>query len=136
MASTLDTERRDQTPRIQIGLGQRPLGEGDAAAADSGFDHQAGLVEARAALAVVVTWAGLLTATAGCGPEGPLPGAFGPPGRGEVVQVSPRDGSKGVRPGEPLRVRVAEGRLESVKAVVSQDARETPVPFDGDGVRR
>ncbi|GHE68008.1 lipoprotein [Streptomyces cellulosae] len=42
--------------------------------------------------------------------------------------MSPRDGSKGVRPGEPLRVRVAEGRLESVKAVVSQDARETPVP--------
>ncbi|MEU2445085.1 Ig-like domain-containing protein [Streptomyces althioticus] len=83
---------------------------------------------ARAALAVVVTWAGLLTATAGCSSEGPVAGAFGPPGRGEIIQVSPRDGSKGVRPGDALRVRVAEGRLESVKAVVSQDARESPVP--------
>ncbi|MGW3478510.1 L,D-transpeptidase [Streptomyces althioticus] len=83
---------------------------------------------ARAALAVVVTWAGLLTATAGCSSEGPVAGAFGPPGRGETIQVSPRDGSKGVRPGDALRVRVAEGRLESVKAVVSQDARESPVP--------
>ncbi len=61
-------------------------------------------------------------------PGGSPPGAFGPPGRGDVIQVSPHDGSKGVRPGEPLRVRVAEGRLESVKTVVSQDARETPVP--------
>ncbi|MDT3724596.1 Ig-like domain-containing protein [Streptomyces sp. DSM 41972] len=83
---------------------------------------------ARAALAVVVTWTGLLTATAGCSSESPVAGAFGPPGRGETIQVSPRDGSKGVRPGDALRVRVAEGRLESVKAVVSQDARESPVP--------
>ncbi|PWE09479.1 hypothetical protein DD630_23805 [Streptomyces sp. BSE7F] len=83
---------------------------------------------ARAALAVVMTWAGLLTATAGCSSEGPIPGAFGPPGREETIQVSPRDGSKGVRPGDALRVRVTEGRLESVKAVVSQDARESPVP--------
>lgn len=75
-----------------------------------------------------MTWAGLLTATAGCSSEGPVAGAFGPPGRGETIQVSPRDGSKGVRPGDALRVRVAEGRLESVKAVVSQDARESPVP--------
>nr|WP_156699144.1 Ig-like domain-containing protein [Streptomyces sp. Z38] len=79
-------------------------------------------------MAVVVTWAGLLTATAGCNSEGPVPGAFGPPGREETVQVSPRDGSKGVRPGDALRVRATEGRLESVKAVVSQDARESPVP--------
>ncbi|MBJ6634891.1 Ig-like domain-containing protein [Streptomyces sp. I5] len=83
---------------------------------------------ARAALAVVVTWAGLLTATAGCSSGGPVPGAFGPPGREETIQVSPRDGSKGVRPGDALRVRATEGRLESVKAVVSQDARESPVP--------
>ncbi|MFF9754299.1 Ig-like domain-containing protein [Streptomyces sp. NPDC014344] len=90
---------------------------------------------ARAALAVVVTGTGLLAATAGCSPEGPVPGVFGPPGRGDVVQVSPRDGSTGVRPGEHLRVRVAEGRLESVRAVVSQDARESPVPgrVSGDG---
>ncbi|MEQ8142581.1 Ig-like domain-containing protein [Streptomyces sp. OP7] len=83
---------------------------------------------ARAALAVVVAWAGLLTAIAGCSSEGPVTGAYGPPGRGETIQVAPRDGSTDVRPDGRLRVRVAEGRLESVKVVVSQDARESPVP--------
>ncbi|MER7742605.1 Ig-like domain-containing protein [Streptomyces sp. NPDC096538] len=90
---------------------------------------------ARAALAVVVAWAGLLTGTAGCSSEGPVTGAYGPPGRGETIQVAPRDGSTDVRPDGRLRVRVAEGRLESVKVVVSQDARESPVPgrIDDDG---
>ncbi|MEU1084137.1 Ig-like domain-containing protein [Streptomyces sp. NPDC005908] len=90
---------------------------------------------ARAALAVVVAWAGLLTGTAGCSSEGPVTGAYGPPGRGETIQVAPRDGSSDVRPDGRLRVRVAEGRLESVKVVVSQDARESPVPgrVDDDG---
>ncbi|MEU0287289.1 Ig-like domain-containing protein [Streptomyces sp. NPDC052492] len=90
---------------------------------------------ARAALAVVVAWAGLLTGTAGCSSEGPVTGAYGPPGRGETIQVAPRDGSTDVRPDGRLRVRVAEGRLESVKVVVSQDARESPVPgrVDDDG---
>ncbi|MFI8088572.1 Ig-like domain-containing protein [Streptomyces sp. NPDC086080] len=83
---------------------------------------------ARAALAVVGAWAGLLTGTAGCTPDGPVDGVFGPPGRGDVIRVTPADGSEGVRPGSALRVRVPEGRLESVKVVVSQDARESPVP--------
>ncbi|MET9152639.1 Ig-like domain-containing protein [Streptomyces griseoflavus] len=83
---------------------------------------------ARAALAVVVAWAGLLTGTAGCTADGPVRGAFGPPGRGDAIRVVPDDGSEDVRPGSPLRVRVPDGRLESVKVVVSQDARESPVP--------
>ncbi|GAA0657885.1 Ig-like domain-containing protein [Streptomyces thermocarboxydovorans] len=42
--------------------------------------------------------------------------------------MAPGDGDKDVRPGDRLRVWVPDGRLESVKAVKSQDARETPVP--------
>lgn len=42
--------------------------------------------------------------------------------------MTPEDGGKGVRPGTRLRVWVPDGRLESVKVVKSQDARESPVP--------
>ncbi|CAL9431793.1 Ig-like domain-containing protein [Streptomyces sp. Tu 3180] len=83
---------------------------------------------ARAALAAVLTWAGLLTGAAGCTPDGPVGGAFGPPASEEVIHVAPADGSKNVRPGTRLRVRVPDGRLESVKVVREQDARESPVP--------
>ncbi|WP_345579227.1 L,D-transpeptidase [Streptomyces prasinosporus] len=83
---------------------------------------------ARAALAAVLTWAGLLTGAAGCTPDGPVGGAFGPPASEEVIRVAPDDGSRGVRPDAGLRVRVADGRLESVKVVMEQDARESPVP--------
>ncbi|WP_142168513.1 Ig-like domain-containing protein [Streptomyces sp. SLBN-134] len=92
---------------------------------------------ARAALAAVVTWAGLLTGAAGCTADGTaVPGAPGPPAPGDAIRVSPEDGSEDVRPGSPLRVRVPDGRLESVEVVVSQDARETPVPgrISGDGL--
>ncbi|MEF9906509.1 L,D-transpeptidase [Streptomyces sp. P9-A2] len=83
---------------------------------------------ARAALAAVVTWAGLLAGAVGCTSDGPVAGAFGPPGPEEVIKVVPADASKEVRPGRVLRVRASEGRLESVKVVRSQDAREAPVP--------
>ncbi|MFI2380471.1 Ig-like domain-containing protein [Streptomyces sp. NPDC018964] len=91
---------------------------------------------ARAALAAVVTWAGLLTGAAGCTADGTVGGAFGPPAAEGVIRVSPGDGSKGVRPGSALRVRVPHGRLESVKVVVERDARETRVPgrISGDGL--
>jgi lipoprotein-anchoring transpeptidase ErfK/SrfK len=46
----------------------------------------------------------------------------------EVIRVVPEDGSRLVRPEEPLVVRVPDGRLESVKVVRSQDAQETEVP--------
>ncbi|MFE1753067.1 L,D-transpeptidase [Streptomyces anandii] len=85
---------------------------------------------AGAALAAVLTWAGLLAGATGCtsgGTGGPA-GIFGkPPAAKDVIRVDPDDGSKEVRPGRKLRVRVADGRLESVKAVKSQDAQDTPV---------
>ncbi|MEU3147476.1 MULTISPECIES: Ig-like domain-containing protein [unclassified Streptomyces] len=85
-------------------------------------------LRARAALAAVVTWAGLLVGAVGCTSDGPVAGAFGPPGPEEVIRVVPADAGKEVRPGQVLRVRASEGRLESVRVVRSQDARESPVP--------
>ncbi|WP_437084658.1 L,D-transpeptidase [Streptomyces sp. enrichment culture] len=94
---------------------------------------------AGAALAAVLTWAGLLAGAAGCTSGGTgLGGMFGKPGvPGEGIRVSPDHGDKGVRPGRKLSVRVSEGRLESVRVVKSQDARDTPVPgrISADGRR-
>jgi hypothetical protein len=78
-----------------------------------------------------VTWAGLLAGATGCTSDdaGGIAGAFGaPPAPEDVIKVSPGDGSRGVRPGKKLRVRVPDGRLEKVKVVRSQDAQESPVP--------
>ncbi|MET9443115.1 Ig-like domain-containing protein [Streptomyces sp. NPDC006610] len=86
---------------------------------------------ARAALAAVLTWTALLAGATGCTFDGTgaSPGAPGkPPSAKDAVRVVPGDGSTGVRPGAPLRVRAATGRLESVEVVRSQDARRTPVP--------
>jgi lipoprotein-anchoring transpeptidase ErfK/SrfK len=86
---------------------------------------------AGAALAAVLTWAGLLAGAAGCTSDATtgLDRAFGKARAPEdVVQVSPDDGSKGVRPDGRLRVVAADGHLESVKVVRSQDAQDTPVP--------
>ncbi|MBL1086691.1 L,D-transpeptidase family protein [Streptomyces actinomycinicus] len=85
---------------------------------------------AGAALAAVLTWAGLL---AGCSSDGSGPLGMGgalvkPPAPEDVIRVTPDDGSKGVRPGERFQVRVPGGRLEKVTVVRSQDAQETPVP--------
>ncbi|MGQ4401415.1 Ig-like domain-containing protein [Streptomyces hayashii] len=85
------------------------------------------------ALATVLTWAGLLAGAAGCtggdsDSRSGLDRMLGkPPAPEDVIGVTPRDGAKGVRPGERLRVRVPDGRLESVKVVRSQDAEETEV---------
>ncbi|GHH95646.1 lipoprotein [Streptomyces capillispiralis] len=86
-------------------------------------------------LAAVVTWAGLLTGAAGCA-DGTVGGAFGPPAAGDTIRVAPDDGSRDVRPDARLRVRVPDGRLESVEVVVDRDARESPVPgrISGDGL--
>ncbi|MER7719161.1 Ig-like domain-containing protein [Streptomyces flaveolus] len=89
---------------------------------------------AGAALAAVMTWAGLLAGAAGCTSGGSGIGSgigevFGkPPAPEDVIRVTPDDASKGVRPERELSVRVPEGRLESVKVVKSQDAQETRVP--------
>ncbi|MGP2440844.1 L,D-transpeptidase [Streptomyces sp. JW3] len=94
---------------------------------------------AGAALAAVLTWAGLLAGAAGCTSGGAgLGGVFGKPGApGEGIGIVPDDGDKGVRPGRKLSVRVPQGRLESVRVVKSQDARDTPVPgrISADGRR-
>ncbi|MFD5820064.1 Ig-like domain-containing protein [Streptomyces sp. NPDC127038] len=87
---------------------------------------------AGAALAAVLTWAGLLAGASGCssgGISGGIGEAFGKPrSPQDAIHVSPDDNSKGVRPKETLLVRVPDGRLESVKVVKSQDAEESPVP--------
>ncbi len=82
---------------------------------------------AGAALAAVLTWAALLAGAAGCTPQG-ADGTLGKPRSSEeAIRVSPDDGSRAVRPGKGLKVWVPAGRLESVRAVRSQDAREFPV---------
>nr|WP_240449394.1 Ig-like domain-containing protein [Streptomyces harenosi] len=89
-------------------------------------------------MATVLTWAGLAAGAAGCAPDGSgAVGAFGAPRSEDVIRVSPADGSRGVRPGERLSVRVSGGRLESVRVVRSQDARQTVVPgrISADGKR-
>lgn len=82
---------------------------------------------ARAALAAALTWAGLLAGAAGCSSD-PLDEVLGkPPAAEDVIQVSPADHSKNVRPRQELRVGVADGRLESVQVVKDQDAQESAV---------
>ncbi|MGW1544797.1 L,D-transpeptidase [Streptomyces sp. NPDC002309] len=85
---------------------------------------------AGAALAAVLTWAGLLAGAVGCTADrASEPGSPGQPRpSGDIIAVSPDDGDKGVRPGRTLSVQVADGRLESVRVVKSQDAQEQPVP--------
>ncbi|MFD3841084.1 Ig-like domain-containing protein [Streptomyces sp. NPDC058642] len=93
---------------------------------------------AGAALAAVLTWAGLL---AGCtsGSTGgiDLGGLGKPPAPEDVIRVLPDDGSKGVRQDTRFLVRVPSGRLESVEVVKSQDAQDTPVSghISDDGLR-
>ncbi|MBX7550745.1 Ig-like domain-containing protein [Streptomyces sp. NPDC004232] len=81
---------------------------------------------AGAALAAVLTWAALL---AGCsGGSGPLGAYDKPRAPQDVIRVSPDDAVTGVRPGERLRIRVPDGRLEKVTVVREQDAQDFPVP--------
>ncbi|WP_217214141.1 Ig-like domain-containing protein [Streptomyces sp. AC550_RSS872] len=94
---------------------------------------------AGAALAAVLTWAGLLAGAAGCTTDGGgIDQMLGKgPAPEDVIRVTPDDDSKGARPDDRLLVRVVSGRLESVKVVKSQDAQETPVPghISKDGLR-
>ncbi|MGW4222064.1 L,D-transpeptidase [Streptomyces bauhiniae] len=87
---------------------------------------------ALAALATALSWAVLLAGAAGCTADGSGPlGIGGPPNRPRTVEdairVTPDDGGKGVRPGERLRVKVPDGRLEKVTVTRSQDAQDTTV---------
>ncbi|MEU9410470.1 Ig-like domain-containing protein [Streptomyces sp. NPDC048281] len=89
---------------------------------------------AGAALAAVLTWAGLLAGAVGCSPDGTdglgIDHVLGgkPPAPEDVIRISPDDGTRAVRPDGPLTVRVPDGRLESVRVVRSQDAQDSPVP--------
>jgi lipoprotein-anchoring transpeptidase ErfK/SrfK len=84
------------------------------------------------ALTAVLTWAGLLAGAAGCTSDATGDLDIGGLGKArapeEVIRVTPDDGDKGVRPDDRLRVRVSDGRLESVRVVRSLDAQESPVP--------
>ncbi|MET7911431.1 Ig-like domain-containing protein [Streptomyces avermitilis] len=94
---------------------------------------------AGAALAAVLTWAGLLAGASACTSPGISHGVdevFGkPPAPEDVIHVWPDDASKAVHTDQPLKVRVPGGRLESVKVVRSQDAQDSAVPghISGDG---
>lgn len=83
---------------------------------------------AGAALAAVLTWAGLLAGAAGCTSGGMEEVLGKPPAAEDVIRISPDDNSKNVRPQQALRVRVPDGRLESVQVVKDQDAQESAVP--------
>nr|WP_079177784.1 Ig-like domain-containing protein [Streptomyces mangrovisoli] len=88
---------------------------------------------AGAALAAVLTWAGLLAGAAGCSGDGSAGSSVDEvlgkgPAPADVIRVTPDDGSRAVRPGTRLRVRIGGGRLESVSVVREQDAQRTPVP--------
>ncbi|MEU6320939.1 Ig-like domain-containing protein [Streptomyces sp. NPDC047009] len=88
---------------------------------------------AGAALAAALIWAALLTGCTSHGVDDLLGKAHAPD---EVIRVSPDNGSKDVRAGRRLRVRVPSGRLESVTVVRSLDGQDTPVPghLSGDGL--
>ncbi|MER8047977.1 Ig-like domain-containing protein [Streptomyces sp. NPDC094032] len=93
----------------------------------------------RAGYALAV--AGLLAGLAGCtgagagGLDVTLPGKARAPG--DVIRVSPEDGSRGVSADGPLEVRVDSGRLERVTVVQVEDAQRTQVAgeISTDGLR-
>ncbi|MEV7280958.1 Ig-like domain-containing protein [Streptomyces sp. NPDC093111] len=98
----------------------------------------------RAGFALAV--AGLLAGLAGCtgaggggggggGVDLVLPGKARAPG--DVIRVSPEDGSRGVPADGPLEVKVDSGRLERVSVVQVEDAQRTRVAgeISTDGLR-
>ncbi|MFB7867701.1 MULTISPECIES: Ig-like domain-containing protein [unclassified Streptomyces] len=98
------------------------------------------LVLKRAGYAFAV--AALLAGLAGCtGPDGgggvdlTLPGKARAPG--DVIRVSPEDGSRGVSADGPLEIEVDSGRLERVSVVQVEDAQRTQVAgeISTDGLR-
>ncbi|WP_055493621.1 Ig-like domain-containing protein [Streptomyces sp. TP-A0356] len=80
---------------------------------------------AGAALAAALSWAGLM---AGCTSHGFDDVLGKAPAPKDAIHVTPDDGSKDVRADRRLRVRVRDGRLESVTVVRSQDGQDSRVP--------
>ncbi|MFI8826612.1 Ig-like domain-containing protein [Streptomyces sp. NPDC053431] len=98
------------------------------------------LVLKRAGYALAV--AALLAGLAGCtGPDGgggvdlTQPGEARAPG--DVIRVSPEDGSRGVPADGPLEIEVDSGRLERVRVAQVEDAQRTEVAgeISADGLR-
>ncbi|MFF8803680.1 L,D-transpeptidase [Streptomyces omiyaensis] len=86
--------------------------------------------------------AGLLVGLAGCTGSDEEGGVgLGLPGKarapGDVIRVSPEDGSRAVPPEGPLEVRVDSGRLERVSVTQVADGRRSAVPgaIGTDGLR-
>ncbi|MFD5766565.1 Ig-like domain-containing protein [Streptomyces sp. NPDC127049] len=86
--------------------------------------------------------AGLLVGLAGCtGSDGEGGVGLGLPGKarapGDVIRVSPEDGSRAVPPEGPLEVRVDSGRLERVSVTQVADGRRSAVAGEvsADGLR-
>ncbi|WP_233521326.1 L,D-transpeptidase [Streptomyces triticagri] len=75
-------------------------------------------------MAAVLTWAALVAGCTGGGIDEMLGKPRSPE---DAIQVTPDDGERGVRADQKLEVKVPDGRLESVKAVRHQDARDRPV---------
>jgi lipoprotein-anchoring transpeptidase ErfK/SrfK len=90
------------------------------------------------ALAVAGLLAGLVGCTAADGGGGidiGLPGKARAPG--DVIRVSPEDGSRAVPAGGPVEVKLDSGRLERVSVVQVEDGRRTEVAGEvsADGLR-
>ncbi|WP_053649265.1 MULTISPECIES: L,D-transpeptidase [unclassified Streptomyces] len=86
--------------------------------------------------------AGLLAGLAGCtGADGGGGVDLSPPGKGrapgDVIRVTPEDGSRAVPAGAPVEVRVDSGRLERVTVARIEDGRRTEVAgeISADGLR-
>ncbi|MFI5983294.1 Ig-like domain-containing protein [Streptomyces sp. NPDC051555] len=95
---------------------------------------------ARAAVAAMAAWAGLMGTLAGCTEGGGSPVEIQLPGKArspqEAIRVTPEDNAKGVPAEGPLTVHVPEGRLERVVVTKVEDATEEQVPgsIDPDGL--
>ncbi|MEV5968963.1 Ig-like domain-containing protein [Streptomyces sp. NPDC051921] len=90
------------------------------------------------AFAVAALLAGLTGCTGSDGGGGaglPLPGKARAPG--DVIRVSPEDGSRGVSADGPVEIAVDSGRLERVRVVQVEDAQRTEVAgeISTDGLR-
>ncbi|MFE5488223.1 Ig-like domain-containing protein [Streptomyces sp. NPDC056527] len=103
------------------------------------------LKRVRAGAVLALAAAGLVAGLAGCTDKGgdgggggidiSLPGKARAPG--DVIRISPEDGSRAVPAEGPIEVRVDSGRLERVTVVQVEDAQRTAVPgaISEDGLR-
>ncbi|WP_019889602.1 L,D-transpeptidase [Streptomyces purpureus] len=101
-----------------------------------------GVVLAFAVAALTASLAGCTGGGDGGGDDAPGGrGTLGLPGKarapGDIIRVTPEDGTKNVPADGPVEIRVPSGRLERVKVVQVEDAQRAEVPGDisEDGLR-